>query len=229
MGPVWVDMFYTWQADGKLPPNIKLEADRAGHAGPADVLRRCRRRRRTRELAEEFIALATSPKVQAEGIVKQLQLVSGHRRQARAGASSTRRRGRSCSPTSRRRISSSKGQPFPIAPYFNDILESLREEGRERVIATAASVPGWQAAGPSDRLACSTHRRASPRPAAARRARRLRWCTALFRRMPLGYSVVSAFTTPDGGVRLRQFRQGASSSTPATSSSRSSSSSPRRR
>ena len=21
MGPVWVDMFYTWQADGKLPPD----------------------------------------------------------------------------------------------------------------------------------------------------------------------------------------------------------------
>ena len=20
MGPVWVDMFYTWQADGKIPP-----------------------------------------------------------------------------------------------------------------------------------------------------------------------------------------------------------------
>src|SRR3984893_2936280 len=38
MGPVWVDMFYTWQADGKIPPTVKLEADRAGHAGPADVL-----------------------------------------------------------------------------------------------------------------------------------------------------------------------------------------------
>ena len=34
MGPVWVDMFYTWQADGKIPPTVK----RAGHAGPADVL-----------------------------------------------------------------------------------------------------------------------------------------------------------------------------------------------
>ncbi|MGH6859828.1 MAG: extracellular solute-binding protein, partial [Phyllobacterium sp.] len=24
MGPVWVDMFYSWQADGKLPPEMKL-------------------------------------------------------------------------------------------------------------------------------------------------------------------------------------------------------------
>ena len=26
MGPVWVDMFYTWQADGKMNPKIKLVA-----------------------------------------------------------------------------------------------------------------------------------------------------------------------------------------------------------
>src|SRR5260370_23630846 len=25
MGPVWVDMFYTWQADGKIPPTVKLK------------------------------------------------------------------------------------------------------------------------------------------------------------------------------------------------------------
>ncbi|MCE0496128.1 hypothetical protein [Vibrio salinus] len=24
MGPVWVDMFYSWKADGKLPPSMKL-------------------------------------------------------------------------------------------------------------------------------------------------------------------------------------------------------------
>src|SRR5207247_9361107 len=24
MGPVWVDMFYTWQADGRMSPKIKL-------------------------------------------------------------------------------------------------------------------------------------------------------------------------------------------------------------
>ena len=39
MGPVWVDMFYTWQADGKMSPKIKLVAAVAGPAGPADVLR----------------------------------------------------------------------------------------------------------------------------------------------------------------------------------------------
>ena len=39
MGPVWVDMFYTWQADGKMNPKIKLVAAVARPAGPADVLR----------------------------------------------------------------------------------------------------------------------------------------------------------------------------------------------
>ena len=39
MGPVWVDMFYSWKDQGKLPPSIKLALLLAGHAGPADVLR----------------------------------------------------------------------------------------------------------------------------------------------------------------------------------------------
>jgi hypothetical protein len=24
MGPVWGGMFYTWQADGRIPPNVRL-------------------------------------------------------------------------------------------------------------------------------------------------------------------------------------------------------------
>ena len=33
MGPVWVDMFYSWQADGKLPPNMKLKLASPGMPG----------------------------------------------------------------------------------------------------------------------------------------------------------------------------------------------------
>ena len=36
MGPVWVDMFYTWMADGKLPPNMRLQL-----IGPACPASRC--------------------------------------------------------------------------------------------------------------------------------------------------------------------------------------------
>ncbi|HJO97185.1 MAG TPA: extracellular solute-binding protein, partial [Rhodospirillales bacterium] len=68
MGPVWVDMFYSWQAQGRVPPNMKLKLIGPGMPGqpmyyimPAKAA--------NQDLAKKFIELATSPKVQAEGIV----------------------------------------------------------------------------------------------------------------------------------------------------------------
>jgi ABC-type uncharacterized transport system YnjBCD substrate-binding protein len=76
IGPVWVDMFYTWMADGKLPPNMKLKLMSPGMPGqpmyyaiPAKAA--------NAKLAEEFVALATSPEVQAEGIVKRFNWLPG--------------------------------------------------------------------------------------------------------------------------------------------------------
>ena len=76
MGPVWVDMFYTWKADGKLPPNMRLKLVSPGMPGqpmyyaiPAKTAQE--------KLAAEFIALATSPEVQAEGIVKRFNWYPG--------------------------------------------------------------------------------------------------------------------------------------------------------
>jgi ABC-type uncharacterized transport system YnjBCD substrate-binding protein len=76
MGPVWVDMFYTWQANGKIPPTVKLKLIGPGMPGqpmyyvvPAKAA--------NAKLAEAFVALATSPKVQAEGIVKRFNWYPG--------------------------------------------------------------------------------------------------------------------------------------------------------
>ncbi len=76
IGPVWVDMFYTWMADGKLPPNMRLKLIAPGmpgqpmyYATPAKAA--------NGKLAEEFIAMATSPDVQAEGIVKRFNWYPG--------------------------------------------------------------------------------------------------------------------------------------------------------
>lgn len=76
MGPVWVDMFYSWQANGQLPPNLKLVLPAPGMPGqpmhyviPAKAPHK--------DLAEKFVALATSPKVQAEGIVKRFNWYPG--------------------------------------------------------------------------------------------------------------------------------------------------------
>jgi putative spermidine/putrescine transport system substrate-binding protein len=77
MGPVWVDMFYTWAADGKMNPKIKLALPSPGLPGqpmyyviPAKAANAA--------LAKKFIDFAESPEVQADGIV------SGHRPAVRA-------------------------------------------------------------------------------------------------------------------------------------------------
>lgn len=76
MGPVWVDMFYSWKDAGKLPPSLKLELMAPGMPGqpmyyviPAKASHK--------KLAEDFINLATSPQVQANGIVKQFNWYPG--------------------------------------------------------------------------------------------------------------------------------------------------------
>ena len=127
IGPVWVDMFYTWQADGKLPPNMKLKLDRARHAGPADVLRHSgqggEQRSWPRNSSRSPPAPRSRPKASSSastGIRASTPRTSK--------ASSTRRPGTSCSPTSRRTTLASKGKPFPIAPYFNDILEAYEKK-----------------------------------------------------------------------------------------------------
>ena len=126
MGPVWVDMFYTWMADGKLPPNMKLKLVSPGM--PGQPMYYAIPAKANAKLAQDFVALATSPEVQAEGIVKRFNWYPGIdaknlRRQARPGGleEAVRRH-------LRPRTSPSKGKPFPIAPYFNDILEAYERK-----------------------------------------------------------------------------------------------------
>jgi ABC-type uncharacterized transport system YnjBCD substrate-binding protein len=126
MGPVWVDMFYTWQNDGKLPPNMKLKLVAPGMPGqpmyyavPAKAAQA--------KLAEEFIALATSPEVQAEGIVKKFNWYPGIDAQHLEGKldkADWQKLFTDITPADL----ASKGKPFPIAPYFNDILESYEKK-----------------------------------------------------------------------------------------------------
>ncbi|MEO8485744.1 MAG: extracellular solute-binding protein [Betaproteobacteria bacterium] len=127
MGPVWVDMFYTWVADGKMPPQIKLELPRPGLPGqpmyyvvPAKAANAA--------LAKKFIDFAASPEVQAEGIVKQFNWYPGIDAQhvkAKMDEKSWNKLFTDISPESL----ASYGRPFPLSEYFTDILE-----GYERVV-----------------------------------------------------------------------------------------------
>ena len=128
MGPVWVDMFYTWQADGKLSPATKLELIGPGLPGqpmyyvvPAKAAHA--------ELARKFIELATSPAVQAEGIVKKFNWYPGidaQHVQSQLDKATWEKLFTDVKPDEL----AAKGKPFPLAPYFTDILEAY-----ERVVA----------------------------------------------------------------------------------------------
>jgi len=126
MGPVWVDMFYTWQADGKLPPAVKLKLIGPGMPGqpmyyvvPAKAA--------NAKLAEEFIALATSPKVQAEGIVKKFNWYPGIDATAVKSQLDDATWNKLFVDVTPQDLSS-KGKTFPITPYFNDILEGYEKK-----------------------------------------------------------------------------------------------------
>lgn len=125
MGPVWVDMFYSWKADGRLPPEMKLVLPAPGMPGqpmhyviPENAAHK--------ELAEKFVALATSPKVQAEGIVKRFNWYPGidaTHVKAELDDATWNKLFVDISPEDL----ASKGKPFPIAPYNTAILEAYEK------------------------------------------------------------------------------------------------------
>lgn len=123
IGPVWVDMFYSWKANGQLPPEFKLILPAPGMPGqpmhyvvPAKAP--------NKDLAEKFVELATSPKVQAEGIVKRFSWYPGidaEHVQAELDEATWNLLFTDVTPEDL----SNFGKPFPIAPYNNAILEAF--------------------------------------------------------------------------------------------------------
>lgn len=122
MGPVWVDMFYTWQADGRLNPGLKLTLPEPGMPGqpyyyaiPAKA--------EHADAARKFIALATSPDVQAEGIVKRFNWYPGIDAQHVEGSMAKADWDKLFTDVTPADLAA-KGQPFPLAPFFDDIREA---------------------------------------------------------------------------------------------------------
>ncbi len=122
MGPVWVDMFYTWIGDGKLNPSLKLLLLGPGMPGqpmyyviPAKAT--------SQDLAKKFIELATSPEVQAEGIVKRFNWYPGIDAQnvkAKLDDATWSKLFTDVTPEEL----SANGKPFPLSQYFTDILDA---------------------------------------------------------------------------------------------------------
>jgi ABC-type uncharacterized transport system YnjBCD substrate-binding protein len=127
MGPVWVDMFYTWMADGKMPPKTKLALPSPGLPGqpmyyviPAKAANAA--------LAKKFIDFAESPDIQAQGIVKQFNWYPGidpQFVQAKLTPAEWNKLFVDITPADLAK----NGRPFPLSDYFTDIVE-----GYERVV-----------------------------------------------------------------------------------------------
>ena len=126
MGPVWVDMFQTWKAEGRLPPNMKLKILSPGMPGQPYYYA-IPVKAKNIELAKKFIALATSPEVQAEGIVKRFNWYPGIDPNV-------------VKPKLDPKIwdglfvdvtpadLAKNGRPFPLAPYFKDLREQYESK-----------------------------------------------------------------------------------------------------
>jgi ABC-type uncharacterized transport system YnjBCD substrate-binding protein len=126
MGPVWVDMFYTWMADGKLPPSMKLKLVGPGMPGQP-MYYAIPAKSANATLAQKFVALATSPEVQGEGIVKRFNWYPGidaKHLEGKLDAAVWKKLFADISPDDL----SSKGKPFPLGQYFTDILEAYEKK-----------------------------------------------------------------------------------------------------
>jgi ABC-type uncharacterized transport system YnjBCD substrate-binding protein len=128
MGPVWMDMFYTWQAEGRLNPNMRLELIAPGLPGQP-MYYVVPERAANAEIARRFIALATSPQVQAEGIVRRFNWLPGidaQHVQPHLEAQVWQRLFRDVSP----QTLAQRGQPMPMGNFFREIQEDY-----ERLVA----------------------------------------------------------------------------------------------
>ena len=121
MGPVWVDMFQTWKAEGRLAPNLKLKMLSPGMPGqpyyyaiPAKA--------KNVELAKKFIALATSPQVQADGIVKRFNWYPGIDANVVKPVLDPQVWNQLFVDITPAELAKD-GKPFPLAPYFKELRE----------------------------------------------------------------------------------------------------------
>ncbi|MEW6229978.1 MAG: extracellular solute-binding protein, partial [Bacillota bacterium] len=116
MGPVWVDMFYSWMADGRMDPNIRLVLPAPGMCGQP-MYYVIPKKAAHSEAALKFIEFATSPQVQAKYIVEKFNWYPGidgsHVREF-LSADAWNRLFRDISPSDLAKY----GKAFPIKEYY---------------------------------------------------------------------------------------------------------------
>jgi len=125
MGPVWVDMFFTFMNEGKLNPNTRMTLPEPGMPGQPMYFVIPKKAEHPEE-AKKFVEFITSPGVQATEIVQRFNWYPG------IGGSYLKG---SIPPATFDKIYgdvtpadlANKGRAFPLADYFSAILEGYEK------------------------------------------------------------------------------------------------------
>ena len=122
MGPVWVDMFFTFMNEGKLDPSTRLSIPEPGMPGQPMYFV-IPKNAPNPEMSRKFIEYVTSPAVQANEIVKRFNWYPGIDGSALKGSIPQEvydKIYRDVTPADLQK----KGLAFPLADYYSAILES---------------------------------------------------------------------------------------------------------
>lgn len=125
MGPVWVDMFYTFKLEGKMDPKVRLSLPEPGMPGQPMYFV-IPKNARNPEWAKKWIEYVTSPEIQGKIIIERYNWypgIDGKFVQDVAPPEAFERLYKDISPE----ILGTYGKSFPIVEYFDDILEGYEK------------------------------------------------------------------------------------------------------
>lgn len=122
MGPVWVDMFYTMQSQGRMSPDVRLTLPAPGMPGqPMYVV--VPAKAANKDAAVKFAELLGSPEVQAKVIVDKYNWYPGIDA-AKVFPLTSDKAKNSLFKDLTPEILAKNGKPFPLAQYMKDMLEA---------------------------------------------------------------------------------------------------------
>lgn len=125
MGPVWVDMYFTFLKEGKLNPETKLILPSPGMPGQP-MYYVIPKKATNVELAKKYVAFATSPEVQGKEIVEKFNWypgIDGSYLEGKVPDEVFNKIYSDVTPTDLQE----KGLAFPLADYQNAMLESYEK------------------------------------------------------------------------------------------------------
>jgi len=125
MGPVWVDMFYSWQADGRLNPKTKVKLIEPGLPGqPMYIV--IPNKAKNKEMAIKYASYLASPETQSKVIVEKYNWYPGIEAEKVIKASSQEVQDKLFSDVTANDLKNN-AKAFPLGDYLNDIKTVYEE------------------------------------------------------------------------------------------------------